>query len=200
MKCSIGRIELYPSFIVLLSASAYFGSLGLLAALLLAAAVHEFGHIAAAWCTGRHLDRLTLTALGAELTLEGENISASFFQDLLLSLSGPAANLLLAAVLTAAYQSPLLIGANLLLGCFNLLPVTPLDGGCALFALLSWLISLEWADHLTSFISKCFSLLVILCGVLFLFSPGGKPWLLLVGLWLASASFHFGEESAAVPI
>lgn len=200
MKCSIGRIDFYPSFIALLSASAYFGSLGLLTALLVAAAVHEFGHIAAAWCTGRQLDRLTLTALGAELTLKGECVSASFFQDVILSLSGPAANLLLAAALTAVHQSPLLLGANLLLGIFNLLPVSPLDGGCALFALLSWLTSLEWADRLTSFVSKSFSLMVILCGALFLFLPGGKPWLLLVGLWLASASFHFGAESAAVPI
>lgn len=195
MKCSIGRVDLYPSFIVLLSASAYFGSLGLLAALLVAAAVHEFGHIAAAWCTSRHLDRLTLTALGAELTLEGESISASFFQDLLLSLSGPAANLLLAAVSSATHQFPLLIGANLLLGCFNLLPVTPLDGGCALFSLLSWLTNLEWADRLTSCVSKGFSLGVILWGIVLLLLPGGKPWLLVMGFWLASASFHLSKSS-----
>ena len=195
MKYSIGRVDLYPSFIVLLSASAYFGSLVLLAALLLAAAVHEFGHMISAWCTGRHLGRLTLTALGAELTLEGESISASFFQDLLLSLSGPAANLLLAAVLSATHQSPLLIGANLLLGCFNLLPVTPLDGGCALFSLLSWLTNLEWADRLTSCVSKGFSLGVILWGIVLLLLPGGKPWLLVMGFWLASASFHFNKAT-----
>ena len=198
MKYSIGRVDLYPSFIALLSASAYFGSLELLAALLLAAAFHEFGHIAAAWCTGRHLDRLTLTALGAELTLEEEYVSGSFFQDLILSLSGPAANLLLAAVLTASHQSPLLIGANLLLGFFNLLPVAPLDGGCALFSLLSWLTSLEWADRLTSCISKGFSLGIILWGIALLLLPGGKPWLLLMGFWLASASFHFTRDKAAV--
>lgn len=199
MKCSIGRVILYPGFVVLLSASAYFGSLQLLAALLIAAAAHELGHIVAVWCSGRKLDRLTLTALGAELTLKGESVSATFLQDLALSLSGPAANLILALILTVIGGFPLLLGANLLLGCFNLLPVSPLDGGCALFALLCWLTNLEWADRLTELISKGFSLAVILCGTVFLFQPGGKPWLLLVGLWLASASFHLGEhESAAL--
>lgn len=190
MKCTIGRVVLYPGFVALLSASAYFGSLRLLAALLTAAAAHELGHVAAVWCTGRKLNRLTLTALGAELTLEGESTSVSFLQELILSLSGPAANLLLAAALAVSGRFPLLLGANLLLGCFNLLPVSPLDGGCALFALLSWLTSLEWADRLTNLISKGFSLAVVLCGAFFLFQPGGKPWLLLVGLWLAAASFQ----------
>lgn len=190
MKWAVGRVVLYPGFVALLSASAYFGSLRLLAALLTAAAAHELGHVAAVWCTGRKLNRLTLTALGAELTLEGESTSVSFLQELILSLSGPAANLLLAAALAVSGRFPLLLGANLLLGCFNLLPVSPLDGGCALFALLSWLTSLEWADRLTSLISKGFSLAVVLWGAFFLLQPGGKPWLLLVGLWLAAASFR----------
>lgn len=190
MKWTVGRVVLYPGFVALLSASAYFGSLRLLAALLTAAAAHELGHVAAVWCTGRKLNRLTLTALGAELTLEGESTSVSFLQELILSLSGPAANLLLAAALAMSGRFPLLLGANLLLGCFNLLPVSPLDGGCALFALLSWLTSLEWADRLTSLISKVFSLAVVLWGAFFLLQPGGKPWLLLVGLWLAAASFR----------
>lgn len=190
MKWTVGRVVLYPGFVALLSASAYFGSLRLLAALLTAAAAHELGHVAAVWCTGRKLNRLTLTALGAELTLEGESTSVSFLQELILSLSGPAANLLLAAALAVSGRFPLLLGANLLLGCFNLLPVSPLDGGCALFALLSWLTSLEWADRLISLISKGFSLAVVLWGAFFLLQPGGKPWLLLVGLWLAAASFR----------
>lgn len=199
MNWSIGRIQISPGFVALLSASAYFGSMGLLGALLTAATAHELGHVAAAWCTGRRVNRLSLTGLGAELTLKGESISASFVQDLILSLSGPAVNLLLAAVLAAAGRCPLLLGANLLLGCFNLLPVSPLDGGCALFALLAWLTSLEWADRLTDFISKGFSLAVILCGVLLLFQPGGKPWLLLVGLWLAATSFRLGNQTESMP-
>lgn len=189
MAFSIGRVVFYPGFVALLSASAYFGSLRLLAVLLLAAAVHELGHVTAAWCLGHRLDRLTLTALGAELTLE-DGGTDSFFQDLVLSLSGPGANLLLGAVLAVWSQTPLLLGANLLLACFNLLPVVPLDGGYALFALLSWLMPLEWADRLTALISRVFSLSVALLGMALLLQPGGRPWLLLVGLWLTTASFR----------
>ena len=133
--------------------------------------------------------RLRLSALGAELTLEGEACT-SFLQDLLLSLSGPAANLLLAAVLAAVGHFPLFVGANLLLGCFNLLPVCPLDGGCALFALLSCLTSMEWAERVSRLFSQAFSLLVVFCGMLLLLLEHGRPWLLLIGIWLSAASFR----------
>lgn len=189
MTWSAGRIVLYPGFILLLSASAYFGSLRLLAVLLGSGLVHELGHIAAVRLTGRRLARLRLSALGAELTLEGEACT-SFLQDLLLSLSGPAANLLLAAVLAAVGYFPLFVGANLLLGCFNLLPVCPLDGGCALFALLSCLISMEWAERVSRLFSRAFSLLVVFCGMLLLLLEHGRPWLLLIGVWLSAASFR----------
>ncbi len=183
------RAVVTPGFAVLLSATAYFGSLRLLLTLLLAAAFHEVGHGAAARLTGQRLAGIRLTALGAELTLE-EAGHTSFLQDLLLSLSGPAANLLLAALLAALGRFPLALGASLLLGCFNLLPVYPLDGGCALFALLSWLTTLEWADRLVRLFSRSFALGVVLFGMLLLLAENGRPWLLLMGAWLTAASFR----------
>lgn len=183
------RAVVTPGFAALLSATAYFGSLRLLLALLLAAAVHELGHGAAARLTGQRLAGIRLTALGAELTLE-EAGRTSFLQDLLLSLSGPAANLLLAALLAILGRFPLVLGSSLLLGCFNLLPVYPLDGGCALFALLSWLTTLEWADRLVRLFSRAFALGVVLFGMLLLLAENGRPWLLLMGTWLTAASFR----------
>ena len=55
-------------------------------------------------------------------------------------LAGPAANLLAALVLTAlgGERWPAAVGANLVLCAFNLLPVRPLDGGRALYLLVSW--------------------------------------------------------------
>lgn len=183
------RIVLHPGFIALLSASAYFGSPRLLAVLLLSAAAHELGHVAAVRAMGLRLGRLSLTALGAELTL-ARGSTTSFLQDLVLSLSGPGANLLLAAALAPLGPFPLLVGANLLLGCFNLLPVRPLDGGCALFALLSCLAPPVWADRITLLLARAFSLSISIFGMLLLLLEGGRPWLLLVGVWLTAASFR----------
>ncbi len=107
------QLDLRASFVALLCACVYFGGGELLAVFLPAAVLHELGHILAARCMGLHIRRLTLSALGAELRLAEEN--TSFLQDLLLCVSGPAVNLLLAAACAVLGCFPLFLGANLLL-------------------------------------------------------------------------------------
>ena len=62
--------------------------------------------------------------------------------ELLAAAGGPAVNLLLAAALAALgrWWEPLylLAGAQAVLGCFNLLPILPLDGGRMLWLALCW--------------------------------------------------------------
>ena len=185
----MNRIRVTPGFVVLLSASAYFGSARLLAALLTGAAIHEAGHLLTMRLLGCRLERLTLSACGAELVLENR-VNLSFRRELLLSLSGPAANLLSALILTALDEMPLLLGANLLLCVVNLLPLRPLDGGTALFAALSLLLPPLWAERLTVWLSGALALIVLAAGVCFFFHPEGRPWLLLMGLWLTYTAFR----------
>ena len=91
-------MTLRPGFVTVVCFSAYFGSAALLAVFLFAACIHELGHVAAAKAMGLHIRKLTLSAQGAELTLQERN--TTFTQDLLLALSGPAVNLM--AVLLCA--------------------------------------------------------------------------------------------------
>ena len=126
MKFLSGRLVVTPGFVALLSASVYFGSLRLTGAFLLAAAIHELGHLLALRFMGAAPERLTLSACGAELTVRS---GLSFRRELLLCLAGPAANLLTGMGLSALGRWPLLLGASLLLCAFNLLPLRPLDGG-----------------------------------------------------------------------
>ncbi len=184
------QLDLRASFVALLCACVYFGGGELLAVFLPAAVLHELGHILAARCMGLHIRRLTLSALGAELQLVEKN--TSFLQDLLLCVSGPAVNLLLAAACAFLGRFPLFLGANLLLGAFNLLPVLPLDGGNGLFALLSLLTTWETAEGLMRWFSRITALAVAATGLFVLCLDGGKPYLLLLGVWLFASARRNG--------
>lgn len=165
------RIEIRGGFAVLLAALWCVDETNVLPLFLLAAAVHEAGHLLALFLSGGRPHRLTLTGCGAVLrcTLpEGACARAA------VCLAGPAASFALtwAAGACGAYR---LAGASVLLGAFNLLPMPPLDGGMALSHLAAGRFASfrQGAALLTAF---C----LLLAGVR-LWQAGGGCWLLLTG-------------------
>ena len=131
------RIQISSGFFLL---AAWFGVVNgwrLLAVVLGAAAVHEMGHWAVLKCMGAPITGLRLNVFGA--VMETDRTSLSYGGELAAVLAGPAANLLCAVLLSLAdKEASVLIGANLILCMFNLLPVRPLDGGRALYLLVSY--------------------------------------------------------------
>lgn len=122
-----------------------------------AAAFHELGHWIALRLWGARVTGFRLGVLGA--VLETDSGRLSYGGELAAVLAGPAANLLAALALTAFGKGrwPAAVGANLVLCLFNLLPVRPLDGGRALYLLVSWLAGPEageaagrWAGSVTA--------------------------------------------------
>ena len=97
---------------------------GVLPIFLLAAAVHECGHLFVIRLSGGTVHALCLTACGAVLRC---SLPPSPFSRAAICLAGPAASFALTALANplGAYR---LAGASALLGLFNLLPVPPLDG------------------------------------------------------------------------
>jgi len=119
-------------------------------AFLASLAAHELAHAVTAKHYGLPVRRITLWLLGGftELTAEARTARA----EALIAAAGPATSLALgvlgggAAVLAALAGAPMLVidtlawlaVTNFLLGLFNLLPGSPLDGGRLLAALLWW--------------------------------------------------------------
>lgn len=99
----------------------------------LAAAVHELGHVLAALLLHMRLDSFSLGLLGARLGLSLPLYS--YRSELLLSLSGPLINLVTGGAALYIYRAVrcdalLFFGvAGLFLAALNLLPVRGFDGG-----------------------------------------------------------------------
>lgn len=125
-------LEITDSFILMLALLLFFDSEGLLPAFLMAAMLHETGHVLALWATGGELRRLRVTAVGGRMDCVLPESRARRFA---VHLAGAAMNFA-AFALFRALGCYLIAGANLVLGGFNLLPVCPLDGYACIDALL----------------------------------------------------------------
>lgn len=118
---------------------------GAAAVCLLSSLLHECGHFVMLAACGVRPGSVTAGIFGIRL----EHRAADSRQSVLISLAGPAANLLAAGAAWAMglHQIALI---NLSIGAMNLLPVEMLDGGQALYHFLTLRMEEEKARRLTT--------------------------------------------------
>ena len=141
MRFRIFGTEFYVSFLfaAVITAMLAFDRTGFILPLLFAVLVHELGHLAAMWILDCAPKRIRLVPAAVEITTK---IQSGGKYEIFIALCGPTVNLLLFASLFVNYlafenDSYLTVGLiNLLIGLFNLLPVTGLDGGTVMFNIL----------------------------------------------------------------
>lgn len=183
------------------------GAIGLVGMVFSAVVLHEFGHIVVARKFGVRTREILLLPIGGIARLD--RIPSDPRQELLVALSGPAVNVVLAlgtlATLGALGGHPSLEGLaftggpmlarflwmNVLLAGFNLLPAFPMDGGRALRALLSMRMDRVRATDWAAAVGRAMALLFGVIGVF------GNPMLVFVALfvWIGA-----GEEAAMVHV
>ena len=112
---------------------------GLCALTLLAALLHECGHLLAAKALGIPLGQLRIDFLGARMEVVGRMLS--YGEEWMLCAAGPLTSLLLAAAAAPLWQpfahAQMFSCASLVLGTLNLLPIRTFDGGRMLESALS---------------------------------------------------------------
>jgi stage IV sporulation protein FB len=167
-----GKIYISGGFVLTLSALYFLESYKFILTLLIAAFVHELGHLLTIRLLGGKVKLIRLECSGALIVYDGRNLS--YLYEILCALSGPTASILLA--FTASWLNfDLLAGTSMLLGCFNLIPAPALDGGRAVYALAAHYFSAGAAERAVC-VSGCisalsvlsFALSIALCGRIFL--------------------------------
>lgn len=189
-----GCLEVSGGFLLLAAFLYYMDTQGVVLWGAAACALHEGGHYLAIRLLGGRVTGLRLTCVGAEMRLSASAPNVRAFR-ILTALAGPAANLAAAAAITRwgegmGEERYLLIGLNLSLGLFNLLPIAGLDGGRILRTLLE---GSAWKRSWGQGISLALALALGGAGI-WLLLQRGNPTLLLTAGWLGILSLPEPER------
>ena len=181
------RIEVTGGFLLLCALTGFFCGERALCATALAAAVHELGHVAVMLRQGCLPAALRLDASGACLRCTGD--IPGYRAELLRSLAGPLAGLLLWAMLLLLQGgfARLCGRMSFLLSAVNLLPGEGLDGGRALRCLVLWRTEPVQAER---FLRAAEWTAAVGC---FLAGLWRNPQLCLYGFWLLLRSAGIGD-------
>jgi Zn-dependent protease len=137
--------------------------------------LHEFGHSFTAMHFGVGVRRILLMPIGG--MAEFDSIPRQPSRELLITIAGPAVNFAIAALLSLFVDLPpnweplgltnyaesftgiaqLLLHWNLIMGCFNLVPAFPMDGGRIFRALLATRVPYVRATFIAATVGKVFA-------------------------------------------
>ena len=185
MKNKMG-LQISPAVAAVLVGMVLFDRSGLCFVTLLAAFLHECGHLLAARLLHIPLGQLRLDFLGARMEVVGRLLS--YGEEWLLCAAGPAASLLLSAAAAPLWRSSMhaqmFSCASLVLGLLNLLPIRTFDGGRMLEATLHQLFETRTVQCVMRLCSFLFLFLLWASAVYFLLRAGDGLSLLVFSMSL----------------
>lgn len=157
---------------------------------LLAAILHECGHLFVLYLLGGRVERAEILPFGGEIVAGGRTFS--YGESALLSFSGAAVNLVCALpLLFSDGRMPNVFltfsGCSLGLALFNLLPVRGLDGGEILSDILLFFFSPGTVCRVMNVTTVCFAFSLILFFARALLENCFDPFFILLALFLLFA-------------
>ncbi len=185
--------------------SAFITSIIFITLLFTCVVLHELGHALAARHYGIQTRHITLLPIGGVAMLE--KMPDNPKQEIIVSLAGPAVNLVIVAILylwliishrlipvdlvalTSGTFLEKLILVNIILAVFNLLPAFPMDGGRVLRATLAMRMNRNRATQIAASVGKGMAFLLGFIGLLY------NPFLVFIALFVwIGASAEAGME------
>lgn len=131
--------------------------------------LHEYTHYIVAVLYGYKIDKMELNLWGGVLNMEDYVLKPS--HEIVILISGPLFNLFNALAFNILYQyfnNPLIkeiVYVNTVLGVFNLIPISPLDGGKIIRLYLSYFMGYGKAIKISLFFSKISSIMLFFIGI-----------------------------------
>lgn len=180
------KLEIRPGFLFLCGMGLLFCGADTALCAFIAAFCHELGHYLASLCFGGRLERLTFNWRGLEMRVSYPGIT-DYFCDGFCALAGPGVNLLLGFGTAFSAVSELCFtfaGTNILLGLYNLLPLTGLDGGVIADSVLKSFLGYSAAEKACRVLEISVSASLIIAGI-WLGAKSGNFSLLLFAFALA---------------
>lgn len=188
---------------------AILGDVGLVLIVFVCVVLHEFGHALMAQRFGVHTKDITLLPIGGMANLK--RMPEDPKQEFWITVAGPLVNLVIAGLAflvitllgvglmvgdifegdtTWTKVLVFVLGANLMLFLFNLVPAFPMDGGRILRSLLSMRMPRDKATRIAAMTGRFFAMVFVLIGLM-----NGQPFLALIGVFIFFAA---GAESRMV--
>ncbi len=190
-------IYINPLTIGLFIFFAFFGNLPYFLICYVSMFIHELCHMAAALIIGLVPEKIKLQPYGVSLTLKNK-IIYSIYDEVVLYLSGPCANIVIALLTIIIFRRSTYIDyfyvCNIMLFFMNILPVEPLDGGSLLKKILMRYTGIKTAGKIMRVTSIVFFVLFISIGMWIIYRTGFNISVLLVAVLLLINAFTQDEK------
>ncbi|MDR0947332.1 MAG: site-2 protease family protein [Ruminococcus sp.] len=161
--------------------------------------IHEAGHLIAMKYHRVPVREIMFYSAGVRIEPGIKPEITPFFQNLLILVSGAAANMITAVISLAVFRLTdlnnawIFYGVNLVIGVFNLLPLRMFDGGRIIGLFVNNFSSVEKAAENEAFRTKIDFLLIILTAIAF-FILGNRNISLYLTLCYFAASEFFTDD------
>jgi len=143
--------------------------------------IHEFGHLIAMIVLKRKPEGFAISAFDIRI-IHPEKHLFSFTNDVIITLSGPAINLIFFIFFFNTFKNFAYV--NLFVGSFNLLPITSLDGGQLLFLFLNRKLTAELSCKIIDSIAIILSFFLFLLGLMILLNSKYNFSLLFLSIYI----------------
>lgn len=165
---------------------------------ILSSLFHESWHLAAMLAVGNPPESVRLELTGMNIK-RMQSVKISIKNEMLIALCGPMANafaVIICIIALCFYENELILSVaciNLILMTFNLLPIKRLDGGMALYFLLSRKFDADLCSHILKITSVFFISLMYLWGIYVFIVSKYNFSVLMIAIFLTASLFGSNE-------